>query len=174
MQSYVFVAPVPSYVFLAPPCKVTFFWRPLAKLRCFTFRSWVLFCAVVAGPGFYSVSSWGVLGSILWHRGGSWVLFCAVVAGPGFYSAPSWGMFPPRVFRRILRFSVEFLWLSFEFLGFSSNFKVFRRILTFSVEFQGFPPCPPSAPGPVLCSSGGQRSGDQVGEPKGRGMGRGM
>ncbi len=44
-------------------------------------RSWVLFCAVVGGPGFYSVSSWEVLGSILCRRGRSWVLFCVSRAG---------------------------------------------------------------------------------------------
>ncbi len=48
--------------------------------------------------------------------GGSCVLFCAVVAGPRFHSAPSWEYVPPP-------------------FGFPSNFKVFRRILRFSVEF---------------------------------------
>jgi hypothetical protein len=54
--------------------------------------SWVLFCAVMGGPRFYSAPSWGFLGSILRRRGGFWVLFCAVVGGSGFYSAPSWGV----------------------------------------------------------------------------------
>ncbi len=66
--------------------------------------SWVLFRAVVAGPGFYSVTSWRVLGSILCRRAGSWVLFCAVVG-----YVPSSG-FPSifKVFRQILKFSVDF------------------------------------------------------------------
>ena len=37
--------------------------------------SWVLFCAVMGGPRFYSAPSWGLLGSILRRRGGFWVLF---------------------------------------------------------------------------------------------------